>query len=144
MAKKDKETAGIRVFVYGSLKSGRGNWGALSAAQMIGRCVIEGRYKLLDLGHYPGLICTPSDEQVRKIVGEVYLVDKDTLDTLDMIEGHPDYYCRHKVTTPWKNAWAYFLPIAYDGQRPEVSATEGHQIWRPTDDEVAYVRNIAA
>jgi gamma-glutamylcyclotransferase (GGCT)/AIG2-like uncharacterized protein YtfP len=50
------------------------------------------------------------------IVGEVYEVDEDTLDALDALEGHPDWYCREKVETPWKKAWVYLMPE--DGRYP--------------------------
>lgn len=134
------DTQGIRVFVYGSLKQGHGNNVALRTADFLGRCVLTGNYSLLDLGWYPGLVVdTSPDAPSRKVLGEVYRVSRDTLDGLDLIEGHPNYYARHKVRTPFKGAWCYFLPFEYRNHRPAVEETHGVQVWRPTIEEVEYV-----
>lgn len=138
----DETTAGIRVFVYGSLKQGRGNASALDAATLLGRCVLRGNYALLNLGWYPGLVMDKGLNGA--VLGEVYRINKETLDLLDMIEGHPNYYRRTKVLTPWKGAWAYFLPEDYLGQRPVVEPSVADvSIWQPTDDEVSYVSALA-
>lgn len=137
------DSQGIRVFVYGSLKQGRGNHSALSGADLLGRCVLRGPYRMVDLHYYPGLVMTPTDKSESLVLGEVYRISKGQLDMLDMIEGHPDYYCRHKVQTPWKGAWAYFLPHSYLAAKPSVEYTHGTQIWLPTDEEVEWARERA-
>lgn len=137
------DAAGIRVFVYGSLKQGRGNHSALAGADLLGRCVLRGPYRMLDLHYYPGLVMTSNTKEESLILGEVYRISKGQLDTLDMIEGHPDYYCRHKVQTPWKGAWAYFLPQSYLAVKPSVEYTHGAQVWLPTDEEAEWVRASA-
>lgn len=108
------DTSGIRVFVYGTLKEGYCNHDALKdgGAQLLGKCRIEGEFALLDLGFYPAVV-PDSGAGDRQVYGEVYLVDEDTLHTLDCIEGHPSYYTRFKVETPWKKAWVYMLPEDY-------------------------------
>lgn len=138
-------TQGIRVFVYGSLKRGLHNAGVLADCDFIGRCIIEGRYSLIDLRAFPGLVENPALEPNQKIVGEVYRVSKETLDVLDMIEGHPDFYCRHKVQTPWKGAWAYFLPHEYKERYPLVPpVSDTTVIWRPSDEEVEWLTSPTA
>ena len=133
---------GIRVFVYGTLKSGRSNAGALRGADFLGRCRLTAGHKLVDLGFYPGLVLDPDPKAPqRSVLGEVYRITRDQLAVLDMIEGHPDYYERTKVVTPWKGAWAYYLPSEYLNAREPVEEVEGVQVWRPSDEEVKYVRN---
>jgi len=127
------ETEGIKVFVYGTLKSGHGNNYALKDAEFLGRCFIEGEYTLVDLSWYPGLVKVGAEGS--KVFGEVYRIDESTLNSLDAIEGHPDFYCREKVNTPWKKAWTYFLPDEYIEEHDVVE--DG--CWEPaTPDEEAY------
>ena len=97
------------VFVYGTLKAGRTNHGALEGAEYIGRATIEGPYAFVDLGWYPAVIPVNGREN-RQVGGELWRVNDDILRTLDMIEGHPTYYKRSKVDTSYgRKAWVYFL-----------------------------------
>lgn len=131
-------TRGIRVFVYGTLKQGHCNNPALENGKFLGRCYVEGRHKFYDLGWYPAIVDnSEGDDSTMKVFGEVYLIDEDTLFTLDCIEGHPDYYKRRKVQTPWKNAWAYFLPSSYNDR--DLELIEGG-IWEPTEEEEEFAR----
>ena len=126
----------IRVFVYGSLKKGHGNHRLLEGAKSLGRCFIEGRYRMLSLGGFPGLVQSDKLESM-KIVGEVYQIGEDQLRSLDFLEGHPKFYERQKVQTPWKNAWCYFLPESYLEGYPPVG-----NIWRPTEEELEWFRGL--
>ena len=124
MAKK------LRVFVYGTLKSGRTNHGAVDGSILLGRATIKGPFRFVNLGWYPGIV---ENEQVleREIGGEVYEIDHDTLATLDMIEGHPSFYERRKVQTSLGcKAWCYFLPNEYV-DRPKVESL----FWNQDEDE---------
>ena len=119
-----------RVAVYGTLKKGKSNHDALSTAKFIGGCYVTGKYRMFDLGAYPCV--TKGGKDKSRVYAEVYEVDSETLSVLDCIEGHPDYYTRTKVRTPWKGAWMYFLPASY--------ASEGFEevdsgCWRPSDEE---------
>jgi len=140
---KTESKPGIRVFVYGSLKRGHGNNWLLDhgGAEFLGLCLLSGKHKLVDLGYYPGLVPDHSPNAPEQtVLGEVWRVDKDTLDALDQLEGHPDYYARCKVQTPWKGAWAYYLPTDYLARAPLVPTLgdAGPQVWRPSPEEVAY------
>jgi gamma-glutamylcyclotransferase (GGCT)/AIG2-like uncharacterized protein YtfP len=126
----------IRVFVYGSLKKGLGNHRLLEKSKYLGRCFVEGRYKMLNLGGFPGLVQSGQFAETR-IVGEVYQITEDTLRSLDWLEGHPRFYTRHKLATPWKNAWCYFLPDTYVGRYGEVP-----HIWRPTQEEQEWFKGL--
>ena len=105
--------AGCKVFVYGTLKQGHGNNYALANSELLGECVIKGKYRMLDLGWYPGVVRVPAQQEIVEIHGEVYRIDESVLHTLDLIEGHPSFYERVKIVTDWKNTWMYFLPEQY-------------------------------
>lgn len=132
------DTAGIRVFVYGTLKRGHGNNTAISDQTYLGRCAITGPFTMINLGYYPGVVRTTGASN--RIFGEVWRVDTDSLNIMDMIEGHPNFYERIKVGTPWKSAWIYTLPEDYlDGTHPVL---EGG-LWEPSDEEVAFYGTVA-
>ena len=129
-----------RVFVYGTLKAGHPNSRALEDCELLGACYLDGQYRMLDLGWYPAVI---QDEAVKeqRIFGEVYEVSEDVLYTLDCIEGHPEYYKREKVRTPWKNAWMYFLPCTYK-EKGFPTVMDG--VWKPSEAEQNYVSTVNA
>ena len=122
----------IKVFVYGSLKSGQCNNSALVGTKLLGRATITGPYKFVDLSWYPGVVQLAAESDSREIGGEVWAVDPDTLATLDMIEGHPEYYRRIKVQTSiGHEAWCYVLPSEYGPQRKEIETL----FWRENEEE---------
>jgi gamma-glutamylaminecyclotransferase len=100
----------VRLFVYGSLKSGRGNNGLLDGCQFVGPGYTEGIYTMVNLGMFPGIV----EDGETSIYGEVYDVDDGTLARLDMLEGHPHFYERKdmmvKVNGEWAPAVGYVLP----------------------------------
>lgn len=114
MATSKKEGNTTRVFVYGTLKAGHGNHeyylAGNSGAEFLGRCYIAGDYSMYTNGAFPMVVKGDDPDADRPIVGEVYAVDEATLDSLDLLEGHPEWYCREKVATPFKNAWVYIMP----------------------------------
>jgi gamma-glutamylcyclotransferase (GGCT)/AIG2-like uncharacterized protein YtfP len=121
----DKQTPhGIRVFVYGTLKRGEANHGVLEGSEFLGECAVGTGYKMVDLGWYPGVI--RGVKGAGEVYGEVYLVDEPTLHSLDAIEGHPNYYTRYKIATPFKNAWIYTLPAEYADEGEEVAGGKWH------------------
>jgi gamma-glutamylcyclotransferase (GGCT)/AIG2-like uncharacterized protein YtfP len=129
----DEKKSGIRVMVYGTLKKGHPNFRALENAEFLGRCYLEGNYAMLDLGWFPAIVHhNRTDLGARRVYGEVYRVDEDTLYTLDCIEGHPTFYQRQKVETPFKKAWCYFLPESELDREHEPVDTG---MWRPSDEE---------
>lgn len=103
-----------RVFVYGTLKAGHGNHdyylSGNDGASYLGRCYITGDYRMYTNGAFPMVVKGTDTDADLPIVGEVYSVDEETLHALDALEGHPDWYCREKVNTPWKKAWIYVMP----------------------------------
>lgn len=119
-----------RVVVYGSLKRGFGNHRLLDApsTRFLGRDVITGPYVMVSLGGFPGVVEVEDKTVSNDILGEVYEVDVDTLHSLDLLEGHPEFYTRRKVrgTHVDGKLWLYFLPTSYlDNPRVESGC------WRP-------------
>lgn len=127
----------IKVFVYGTLKQGHGNWRHYlegSGAVLLGRCVISGPYIMRNLGYFP-CICKVDDGADAEMVGEVYTIDKDTLHALDILEGHPQWYCREKVETEFGTAWCYFMPVAYDKEAPIIESG----CWNASEEEKEWI-----
>ena len=108
-----------RVFVYGTLKQGHGNHEYYLAGnpgvEYLGRCYVTGDFDMYTNGAFPIVTKGTDEEAKRYIVGEVFDIDEDTLMALDALEGHPDWYCREKVQTPWKKAWMYVMPDTAPG-----------------------------
>lgn len=85
----------IRVFVYGTLKAGRGNHRLLEKATFDGIAEIgQDNFIMLNLGAYPAIIRSKDGPTIK---GETYLVDEATLKRLDWLEGYPNLYNRETI-----------------------------------------------
>ena len=73
------------IFVYGTLKRGHSNHGYLRGQTFIDLATTEPRYRLYDLGGYPGMILNTSHGT--SIHGEVWEIDDACLKQLDELEG---------------------------------------------------------
>jgi len=97
------------VFVYGTLRNGHSNHQLLKDAHCYGVGSTEASYTMYLISGYPYVTST---ETRYPIVGELYAVDDETLNTLDRVEGHPRYYERRETTVIVGNdhhvAWMYF------------------------------------
>ena len=85
-----------RVFVYGTLLRGFGNYRRLleKQATFIGEAQLPG-YQMLHLGGFPGIVPGSAGDVVE---GEVFEFDSDgVLQGLDWLEGHPNFYTRTPV-----------------------------------------------
>ena len=102
------------VFVYGTLRYGESNSPLLEGSPFLGEHRTAPSYRMLDLGGYPAVVPGGSDP----ILGEVYAVDPVTLGALDALEGHPDFYRRTPIATPWGPAWLYHLTDPEPGAVP--------------------------
>lgn len=94
------------VFVYGTLRKGRGNHHILQGSTFKGQAKVKG-----DLYREGFLPVAKQGEGV--ITGEVYEVDDRTLKLLDRLEGHPGWYRRELVpllSGVAGEAWIYFYP----------------------------------
>lgn len=126
----------IRVFVYGSLKKGKGLHGLLSKANFITREYIEEEMQLCDMGPFPALVKEPT--QTFRTYGEVYVVDQETLAALDMAEGHPTFFKRHKVKTA-KNGYRVWVYVLSDEAEQYAGDALDKDVWKPSKTEQEYI-----
>jgi len=99
-----------KVFVYGTLKEGQSNHRLLNRSLFTGRDAAPGILytgpafpMAIEIGSLTG------DPVVPMINGELYEVDDNTLENLDRLEGHPDFYERKEVTLEsGQIAWIYY------------------------------------
>ncbi len=73
------------LFVYGTLKRGCRNHHHLAGQTFVGAARTAPGYCLHDLGGYPGLAASPSDQE--GVVGEVWSIDPAARQRLDAFEG---------------------------------------------------------
>lgn len=96
------------VFVYGTLRKGQSNHHFLQECELLGQYNTDPSYSLFNLGPYPAVI-----EGKKSILGEVYLIDEETLGWLDKLEDIPVEYRRETIETPFGRAWIYLYQKAY-------------------------------
>ena len=82
-----------RVFVYGTLKSGFPNHYLLEGCEFFGRAVTVPTYKMIENG-FPVIIPDPDG---RRLAGEIYVVDDETLARLDRLEREGSSYDRKLI-----------------------------------------------
>ena len=96
------------VFVYGTLRRGHGNHVLLKDSKFIDAGLTKDKYAM----YHTGIPFVNEDEQVSNIFGEVYQVSGHVLKMLDLLEGHPSWYIRKKITVCGSkkkyHAWLYF------------------------------------
>lgn len=74
----------MRIFVYGTLKRGHSNHGYLQGQRFIATAATLPRYRLHDLGGYPGMVMDAHSGI--SIQGEIWEVDAACLAKLDHLE----------------------------------------------------------
>ncbi len=106
-----------RIFVYGTLLRGFGNWkwALRDRANFIKEDTISG-FVMLHLGGFPGIIKGTGGEVVK---GEIFeFTNPEVLEELDRLEGHPTFYVRTPVTTESGEAVeVYVLNRAWQEER---------------------------
>ncbi len=138
---KAQDYGAIRLFVYGTLKKHHGNHGLLvrAKARFIGYDkIIVPKAAFMDLGNFPALITDIVDtKESQTICGELWYGSPEMLKSVDILEGHPNFYRRQKVWTEIhrKRAWVYGLPEGYIAHGEDFLE---ETMWRPTDDEKAF------
>lgn len=84
-----------KLFVYGTLKEGFRLHGMLREAEFLGTYKTDPKFVLLNLGPYPALA---RREPGIKVTGEVYDLDTDTINYIDVVEGvHRGQYTREEI-----------------------------------------------
>lgn len=131
---------GIRVVVYGTLKADQPNEIVMQEAkgQFMGFDSITGPFRMVDLGGIPAVIDAP--DETNTIFGQLYSVDGEGLATLDMLEGHPNFYCREKMWTDKmeKRAWIYLMKNERWTADVKTRPTIPDNLWKPTPVELEY------
>lgn len=97
------------LFVYGTLKRGLRNHRLLTDEEFLGEAITEPRYRVIDLGPYPGLICDEANGLAVK--GELWAVAERSLRKLDQFEGVPETFIREPVAIAGRAGevvYAYF------------------------------------
>ncbi len=82
------------IFAYGTLRQSHRNHQLLENARYYGAGTTLNNYSMYITGGYPYVVDT---EARYPIIGELYAVDDETLETLDKMEGHPHYFTRREV-----------------------------------------------
>lgn len=101
------------LFVYGTLKRGQPAHRLLAGQRFLGPAVTAPRYRLVDLGPFPGLV---RDEAAGLAVrGELWEVSDCCADELDDFEGCPALYTREAVEVDGAarpvEAYVYARPV---------------------------------
>jgi gamma-glutamylcyclotransferase (GGCT)/AIG2-like uncharacterized protein YtfP len=100
------------LFVYGTLKRGFGNHEWLMGFKYIGDATVKGVSIAATVG-LPYAVTDKDGVAHGELYGPVFLKD---IETVDLLEGHPDFYCRKTVDVTYIengeektiNAWCYF------------------------------------
>ena len=120
------------VFVYGSLLSGLVNHRVISTARLVGDAVSAPEFTFVNLGAFPGMV----DGGSTAVKGEVYAVDAATLEALDHLEGHPEFYVRTEIAVSIGNEVttvnAYLLPVDRTRLYDEVPSGDWRAVAPPT------------
>ena len=82
-----------RILVYGTLLAGEPNHHVLGGSRLVDAGRTLPRYRLVDLGSFPGLVT----KGITSVTGEVYAVDTVVQGALDRLEGHPTFFKRSAV-----------------------------------------------
>lgn len=77
--------------MYGTLKRGFCRHDALADQKYLGPATTIPSYRMFDLGSYPGLV---ESENGNSIIGELYKVDQNCLEKLDVIEAVDEGFYR--------------------------------------------------
>ena len=101
------------VAVYGTLRKGMGNHRLMGDSKYLGAAEVEGfeMYPCGLSGGFPVILpVTPSETTSSSIKAEVFEVTEDLLTgPLDRLEGHPEWYKRQLVPTPYGQSWIYVM-----------------------------------
>jgi len=132
----------IYVLVYGSLKYACGNHAIMQSigAKCLGYDSITGEFEMISYGAFPGVVQYSKSGGLTTILGELYAVNEAGLASIDMLEGHPNFYERFIFRTDRmdRNAWMYTLPSKNSDTTRTYSAAA---IWEPTESEQNFWRD---
>ena len=148
-----KEKEFVNVFVYGSLLKGFGNHVLLTRSELLGEYVTANRYRMVSFGFYPAVEHPEEDilddmpsskamsnSKYRPVAGEIYKVNKDTLRSLDALEGNGFFYEREHIPVLGfkEKVWMYIL-VRSGSKNPLVATDESRNFsWHSERDRRAF------
>jgi gamma-glutamylaminecyclotransferase len=102
------------LFIYGTLKRGQCNHHLIADQDFMGEVATEPRYRVIDLGPYPGLIVDAARGLAVK--GELWAVSPLCLAALDEFEGVSGPFHRVSIAIPGReHVQAYFWDRTVSG-----------------------------
>ena len=137
--KKDVDYGKIRLFVYGTLKKSKCNNVVLikSDAKFLGYDTITvPNAAFMDLGGFPALVypITGANNNSQLIRGEVWYGGQEMMKSVDILEGHPLFYRRHKHWTDRlaRRVWTYSVGEDWIAEGEDFI---NNSWWKPEDAE---------
>lgn len=122
------------VFVYGTLLRGEPNNDALRTATFLCEARTKSaHFAMANLGAFPAVYRPriTKDVLVGVVIGELFSVDRETLELLDQIEGHPGFYSRELVpVVGGRNNWAWMYVLPEQQARTRSSVNVSGLDWR--------------
>ena len=116
------------LFVYGTLKRGLRNHRLIADQVYLGEAATEPRYRVIDLGPYPGLIVDDFDGLA--VRGELWAVSECCLAELDDFEEVPGPFIRETVAIKGRDEEVF----AYFWNRPVPGGAKAGDRWRLTGE----------
>lgn len=97
-----------KMAVYGTLRRDFGAHRLLGKDSFFEGTTYICGFEMVSMGGFPGAYRV--EDLNKAIFAEVYHVPKSMFNDLDRYEGHPNFYHRELVATPYGDVWLYFLP----------------------------------
>jgi gamma-glutamylaminecyclotransferase len=97
----------VVLFLYGSLKRGHSNHWRVAGQEYLGEAVTEPRYRILDLGTYPGMV--RDDAAGLAVRGKLWAVDARCLAALDEYEQAEGLWLRRPVAVAGREGVEAYL-----------------------------------
>ncbi len=105
----------MHLFVYGTLKRGFKNYNFLKNAKFVDEAITLKKFIMLSFGSYPAIIEKEDSEFSSYVFGEVFEINKEILEKIDILEEVPNFYIRKQEKIKLLNfnkvisAWVYIL-----------------------------------
>ena len=116
------------IAVYGTLKRGEGNFRVTerSNGKFVKESTTVDKYKMYGGWGFPRVVLDGNTSPIHVEVFEV-----DTLEHLDALEGHPDFFTRHQVKVHGveSKVWMYFHPPIPQGYE-DLVVEDGYWVGR--------------
>jgi gamma-glutamylaminecyclotransferase len=111
------------LFLYGTLKRGHRNHRLVADQEFLGEAVTEPRYRVFDLGPYPGLVVDEANGVA--VRGELWAVGECCLAELDEFEEESHAFRRGPVAVAGREGEVF----AYFWNRPVPAGTRSGSEW---------------